>query len=160
MNKIYIINDNFDYEINLNFCNNTFEINNNIYNFGLIDKDKIIIKWNENNNEIYYTEDSYLYFLNENLKNNFKKIFLVHSEWNDQAIINLKTNSLQRIKSLDQYGTFNLEEDRIIINWKYWGLEIYLKKDNYTYIQENYKELIKESLISKFDNVTFKSLKK
>ena len=74
MNNIYIINYNFDIIVELNFTNNTINKNNILYKFEIIDNDKILIQW-ENNNEIYYTEDSYLYFSDIKLNNIYKKYF-------------------------------------------------------------------------------------
>ena len=42
-------------------------------------------------------------------------IFLIHSEWHDQAIINFRTNKLNRIKNNDQYGTFIIEDNGISV---------------------------------------------
>lgn len=154
MNKIYIINNNFDFEINLNFKNNTFEILNKIIEpsieentlkevdnyFEIIDKDKIKLTRSNNITEIYYTIDSYLYYSNFDLQRKISKIFLINSEWNDQALLNFDTNILKRIKNNEQHGNFIFEIDKIIINWNYWGTEIYIKYDEYTYIKENYME--------------------
>jgi hypothetical protein len=77
MNNIYIINNDFEYEIELNFTNNTFKIDENIYTFDLVDKDKIILYMNKDHNicDVYYTKDSYIYYNDEELLNNFKKIW-------------------------------------------------------------------------------------
>jgi hypothetical protein len=109
MNNICIISENSINKILLDFKSNTFEKNNIIFNFDLINKDQIYIyHLNENNDkenydkenyEIFYTEDSYLYFSNLEIKNNFKKIFLINNNWNDQAIINISNLTLNRINS-------------------------------------------------------------
>ena len=116
MNNIYIVNDKYDSKVTLNFGNNTFIYNNNIYHFNFIEKAKIKIYNNETKKEeIYVTDDSYLFFINEDLKKYYKKIFLYHNEWNDQCIINLKTNYLKRINYPDQYGTFFFINNNLII---------------------------------------------
>ena len=162
MNNIYIINNIYNTEINLNFVNNTFLLNNNYYKFEFISNNSIKIFWNvdtdmnqsfsvdsslcskENTFEIFITYDSYLYFIDINLINNIKKIFLINNEWYDQAIINLEKNILFRIKSKDQYGKFELNNNKLIIIWKIWGKETYIKYDNYTYIEENKYNITKK----------------
>jgi len=140
MNNICIINENNINKISLNFKNNTFEKDNIIYNFDLINKDKIsIYDLNKENNEIFYTEDSYLYFSDLENKNNFKKIFLINNNWNDQAIININELTLNRINHTDQYGKFIFDGIILLIDWNFWGIEKYNKIDNYSYIVENYK---------------------
>ena len=137
MNKIYIINDFLNCEILLNFKDNSFINNDNLYSFNFIDHDKILISW-ENNEQLLYTDDSYLYFFDLNLKHLFKKIFLIHSEWEDQAIINLNDYSLCRVEHKNQYGNFRFENNILIIYWNFWGEEKYYKKDDFTYIQIDY----------------------
>ena len=150
MNNIYIVNNFFNIEIELFFKNNTFiiyDLHNDLelkdeHTFDLIDTDKIILYWNKIDetiiSETYYTKDSYIYYNNENIANNFKKIFMIHKEWNDQAVINFEKNKIVRIKHKDQFGTFKFEDNKLIINWNHWGEEIYYKYDNYNYYQENY----------------------
>jgi hypothetical protein len=205
MNNIYIINNIYNNEIKLNFINNTFILNNNHYKFEFISKDSIQIYWNIDTFEIFISNDSYLYFVDITLRNTVKKIFLIHNEWYDQAIIILKKNrinlsedlsivsriffrenteinsnaneclvpflempmkenteinsnaneclvpfsempmkenTLFRIKSKEQYGNIELNENKLIIKWNHWGYETYIKYDNYTYIQENKYNMI------------------
>jgi hypothetical protein len=140
MNNIYVITNNFNVEVKLNFENNSFIKDNISYNFTIVEKDKLNISWSESNNETFYTDDSYLYY-SENITNKYiRKIFLIHKEWQDQALINLKELTLKRIKNNDQYGNIILEDNKIIIVWNYWGKEIFIKRDNYTFIEENYSE--------------------
>jgi hypothetical protein len=138
MNNIYIINESCEYNIILNFEENTFNIDSVIYKFDLCNKNEIKIIWSENNIESYYTEDSYLYFSKIELKDSVKIIFLIHLEWHDQALINLRTNKLNRIKNKDQYGTFIIEDNELIIDWNYWGKEKYYKTDYNSYLQVDY----------------------
>jgi hypothetical protein len=152
MNNIYIVNNNFNIEIELNFKNNTFKMNDINHTFDIINKYHLIIHWNEKKDEkeelldeIYVTKDSYIYSINEELLNNFKKIFMIHKEWNDQAIIDFKNNKLFRVKHKDQFGTFEYSECKLIIDWNHWGKEIYNNYDNYNYYQENYDIEINKS---------------
>jgi hypothetical protein len=58
-------------------------------------------------NEIYYTEDSYIYILKElfnEYKNIYLKLFLKHDNWNDQIIVDLNKKIITRIKHNDQIG--------------------------------------------------------
>lgn len=148
MNKIYLISNSFNYEINLIFSNNTFEKDGLIYNFSLIQKDTLLIFWNETNKQLFYTDDSYLYYSNIELKSNFKKIFLVHSEWYDQAIIILNKMKLYRIKNNEQSGDIIFNDENLIINWNFWGKEEFIKKDDFTYVQKDYIFLKKNILIN------------
>jgi hypothetical protein len=138
MNKIYIINYFDNYEIDLNFKNNNFLHNEIYYMFNIISNDKIII-YRDNIEEIYYTYDSYLYYIDLELKNKFKKIFLIHNEWYDQVIINLETKILKRINYNNEFGSFLHEEEKLIIEWSNWGKEFFNKYDNYTFIKDEYK---------------------
>ena len=72
MNKIYIVDYLDDYEVDLNFKNNNFCHNDIFYNFNIISIDKIII-YKDNQEETYYTEDSYIYYINFDLKNKIRK---------------------------------------------------------------------------------------
>jgi hypothetical protein len=137
MNKIYIINYSNNYEIDLNFKNNTFLYNEIYYNFNILSKKKIMI-YKDNYSEIYYTEDSYLYYIDLKLKNKIKKIFLIHNEWYDQIIINFETNMLKRIKHNDQNANFLFDDNLLIIDWIKWGREIFIEYDNFTYIKNEY----------------------
>jgi hypothetical protein len=137
MNKIYIVNNDNDFEIELNFKDNTFEHNNFLCKFEFISKDKIMI-YMDNKEEIYYTDDSYIYYTNNELKNIVSKLFLIHYEWYDQIILNHKKKTLIRFKCSKQFGTFFYEDIKLIIDWDRWGKEIFVKYDNYTYIKEEY----------------------
>jgi hypothetical protein len=140
MNKIYLVNScdsNDNYEIHLEFKNNTFEKEDMVYDFNIPSHDKIVI----DNNLLYYTEDSYLYYIDIHLKDKIKKIFLVHTEWNDQAIINLHENKLIRINHPSEYGLFERNENTLIIHWEKWGKEVFIQWDDYTYVKENYIDI-------------------
>jgi hypothetical protein len=150
MNNIFLITENNLNYITLNFKNNTFNIENDLYKFDIIEHDKILIyKCNEifekiSDDKIYYTEDSFLYFIDKDAMTIYKKFFLINNEWNDQALIDLKNLYIRRIKNNDQYGNIEFMDNKMIINWNYWGKEIYTKIDDYTYLQENYKNNILE----------------
>ena len=141
MNNICIIYNNGNHNIlNLDFKTDSFILDNNIYHFEIVDKTKILVYWSDSNKELYYTDDSYLYFSNIIMKTNFKKIFLINSQWYDQALYIINTGELKRIKHCDQYGiVINNISNRFIIDWNYWGKEEYIKIDEYNYVVKNYK---------------------
>ena len=152
MNSICIIYNNIYSENNYNeiildFKTNTFTLNNNTHRFEILDKYKILLYWNDLNKEIYYTDDSYLYFSNIINKLHYKKIYLINTEWYDQALYNIETGSLRRIKHKDQYGTVEYNSNnKIIINWNYWGKEEYIKVDDYHYKAIEYKNSVIEKM--------------
>ena len=137
MNKIYIINNTINIEIILNFGNNTFEYDSIKYVFNFIENNELLIEWSDFN-EIFYTDDSYIYVSNLTMKKDFKKIFLVHNEWNDQAIINFEKMTLERIEFKNEFGPIRIDDNNLYINWINWGEEKYIKRDEYTYVQEEY----------------------
>ncbi len=147
MNNICIFYNKDDHnEIELDFKTNTFILKNNTYRFEILDKFKILLYWNDINKEIYYTDDSYLYFSNILIKTIYKKIYLINTEWYDQALYNTETCSLKRIKHKEQYGNIEYDNNnKFIINWNYWGKEEYIKIDDYHYISKDYKNSISEN---------------
>jgi len=149
MNNICIIHNNGNHNIlNLDFKKDSFILDNNIYHFEIIDKTKILVYWSDSNKELYYTDDSYLYFSNIIMKTNFKKIFLINNEWYDQALYIINTGELKRIKHCDQYGiVINDISNRFIIDWNYWGKEEYIKIDEYNYVVKDYKYNLNNQLI-------------
>jgi hypothetical protein len=146
MNKIYIINNELNIESILYFDINKILINNTYYNFEIIDKNYLIIYWDDNLDiEKFYTDDSYLYFsikinnCNSNNSNNFIKYFLIHNEWYDQIILNINDKSLFRFSNKDEKGIFILDNNKLIVNWNNWDCEVFLKIDDYSYVKENIK---------------------
>jgi len=144
MNTIYIVYNKEDHnEIVLDFKTNTFTLNNNTHRFEILDKYKILLYWSDISKEIYYTDDSYLYFSNITIKSNYKKIYLLNTEWYDQALYDIETGALRRIKHKEQYGNVEYNNrNKFIINWNYWGEEEYIKIDDYHYIAKEYKNSV------------------
>lgn len=150
MNKIYIIDYLNNYEITLDFNKNNFK-NNDIYTvFKIISKDKIIL-YIDNEEKIYYTDDSYLYYIDLELKNKIKKLYLIHNEWYDQIIINLEKNIFKRFKYSNENGIFKINENNLLINWNKWGKENFIKFDEYTYIKDDFK-------INIYNNINIKKI--
>jgi hypothetical protein len=152
MNSICIVYNNINSENNYNeiildFKTNTFTLNNNTHRFEILDKYKISLYWNDTTKEIYYTDDSYLYFSNIIIKSNYKKLYLINTEWYDQALYNIETGTLRRIKHKEQYGNVEYNVcNKFIINWNYWGKEEYIKIDDYHYIAKEYKNSVIEEM--------------
>jgi hypothetical protein len=137
MNNICLIINKNANKVILDFKNNTFDLNNKKYEFYFDNIDKLVVY----DLDIFYTDDSYLFFNKNDDKISFKKIFLIHNEWNDQIIINYNNNLLRRINYDTEYGNFEIKDDQLIIYWNYWGKEVFIKYDDYTYIQNEYKFL-------------------
>jgi hypothetical protein len=145
MNKIYIVTNDLHFEVVLDFLDNIFIKDGISYKFIIIEKDELKILWNNTEEETFYTNDSYLYY-SENIRDKYiEKYFFIHKEWSDQALINLKEYSVRRIKDNDQYGTITYKDDKIIIDWNYWGKEVFIKRDNYTFIEIEYDKKTKNN---------------
>ena len=137
MNEIFLVLNNLNTFVKLNFIleNNYFKINNDKYSFEIISKEKLRI-YNSYIDKVLYTEDSFLYFENISMKEYYLRINLIHNEWYDNIILDKKDNNLIRFNNRDQYGIFKLDENKLIIEWDYWGKEIFIKIDNFNYKQE------------------------
>ena len=148
MHIIYLINNNFEIEITLNFKDNNFFYKNKYFNFIINDKESILIIWNDNNKEQYKTKDSYLYFIDIELEKFYKKIDLIHNDWIDNAILNYKKKLIFRIKNKN-INNFNINNNNLYINWNNLKEEIFIKYDDYTYIIDNY--IITPNIITKIN---------
>ena len=145
MNKIYIVNKYFNIEIELNFIEKKFYIDNIDYTFNIINN-ILYIYWLSDEIEEYYTDNSYIYYSHISLKNNIQLIYLIHNDWFDQVIINNTNNTLRRILYNNEYATFNFENKELFsevqikensilkIKWNNWNIvEEFIKIDNYTF---------------------------
>jgi hypothetical protein len=118
------------------------EIHNYEYgNYNIIN-DEIIIKWdNWEGNDIFIKKDDYYYnknFYDLYIKNsNLIEFEFVHKEWTDNCILNTNTNFIFKKNKISETGTFNLNQNNIIIKWSNWGDEKFIKI-NKKYYQENY----------------------
>ena len=134
MNKIYIINEHLSCEILLIFLENKFEINNVFYDFDLIAKDKLLIYWGKDDIQTFYTEDSYIFYSTTYYRDILKKIFVIHTEWHDQLILNFEKKELFRFDYKNETGKFYYNTDNhLVIEWSNWGKETFEKMDEYTY---------------------------
>jgi hypothetical protein len=151
MNKIFIYNNTYYEEFYLNF---KFDILSNLtdnkyFKFEILNINELKIYWYENE-EILYTEDSYLYFLDKTKMKTVKKVYIYHTEWKDQCIMNFENNIISRINIRNENGKFEYFNDKFIINWNNWGIEIFEYFDEYTFYKLDYLKNI-ESL--KMNNI-------
>jgi hypothetical protein len=138
MDKIYIVNSYFDCMIELNFENLFFILDNIKYKFKIINKNQLYIYWLNNEYEIYYTEDSFIYYTDILLlKNKIKLIYLTNEEWYDQCIINIEKKIIIRYKISNEKGNIILTKNGIIIEWEKWGREIYNSVNEIYYFKDN-----------------------
>jgi hypothetical protein len=82
MNKIFIFNNTYFDEFILNFKHNILYLTNNnsenlYYKFEILNINELKIYW-YGFEEILYTEDSYLYFLDKEKLKIIKKVYLYH----------------------------------------------------------------------------------
>ena len=158
MNKIFIINNTYFDEFILDFKHNiTYLTNNNsenlYYKFEILNINELKVFW-YGFEEILYTEDSYLYFLNKEKINIIKKVYLHHPEWYDQCIMNYDTNRISRISIIDEKGTFEYDNNKLIINWDKWSSEIFESFDSYTFYKLDYlKEIEKYRSIENIKSI-------
>lgn len=160
MNKIFIFNNIYFDEFYLNFKDNILYLTNNNtdnlnYRFEILNKNQLKVFWNDFE-EILYTEDSYLYFLDKEKIKIIKKIYLYHPEWNDQCIMNYDTNRISRINVKNEKGTFEYKNDKLIINWDKWNYEVFEFFDEYTFYKLDYLKNI-ESFKNKEKNFNNKN---
>ena len=156
MNVIFIFNNIYFDEFILNFNHNILYLTNNnsenlYYKFEILNKNELKIYW-YGFEEVLYTEDSYLYFLDKEKIKIIKKVYLHHPEWNDQCIMNYDTNRISRINIKNEKGSFEYNNDTLIINWDKWNYEIFEYFDEYTFYKLDYIKNI-ESFKNKEENV-------
>lgn len=138
MNEIFIILDSKYSFVELIFENykNELIFGNKKYNFEFLNNNKLKIFTSEEN-YILETIDSFIFTNNIASLIYFNLITLNHNEWFDQVILNYKNNNIIRIRDRNQYGTFEIENNKLKINWNHWGKEIFLKYDENIYNQKN-----------------------
>jgi len=153
MNEIFLVSNNLNKKFYLDFKTDNlkdYENENIFWHFEIISHDKLLIFWeNSEIGEIFFTDDSYIYYSSIHLKDKFKKYFLIHNEWNDQIILNTVDKTFFRINYKNETGLINFfqnNENKIKIIWKNWGEEDFIKYDEFTYIKENYELILDESI--------------
>lgn len=137
MNKIYIVNDYYQNFIELNFQELTFTLFNVNYSFEYISIDKIKIYWLRDEYEIYYTEDSFVYYSDIKNKNKIKMIYITNNNWYDQGIINYYNKTILRLKYNNEYGQIKYNNNYLKIDWEKWGREIFYGKNDIYYFKDS-----------------------
>jgi GT2 family glycosyltransferase/mannosyltransferase OCH1-like enzyme len=64
------------------------------------------------------------------------EIKIIHTEWEDNLILDFETHRLNRINASDEYGDFIINKNKLFINWDKWNNEIFIsyKNNNVYYI--------------------------
>ena len=63
-----------------------------------------------------------------------------HNEWTDICLLEYKTNKIKRTTIDNEYGTFIINENEIIIKWDKWDPEnIFVLIDNKYYLKDSFK---------------------
>ena len=155
MNEIFLVSDNLNKNFYLDFKTDNlkdYENENEFWHFEIVSHDKLLIFWETPEIvETFFTDDSYIYYSSLDIKDKFKKYFLIHNEWNDQIILNTVNNTFFRINYKKEVGTIIFffsqnNENKIKIEWENWGDEDFIKCDEFTYIKEDYKLILDESI--------------
>ena len=157
----------FDEKINIKKIN--IFLNNNV-NIFIFDEDNNKIINYENNTLIFdiifkYSDNILLIKINNDYYSIFEiidniyydntekyniKLEIKHNTWNDFVIINKFNNFLYRLSNNDENATFKFDgddENKLIIYWKKWDSEYFIKKNNiYQIINEEIKEQEKEQI--------------
>ena len=158
MNKIYLLFNKKYIFIILHFIdnNNHFYINDEFYNFEIINKNKL--KTIDKNKDItyFYTNDSFLYYENIHLKNFIYKINLIYNNSIENVIINFKNNKII-LFSIKKEGLFKLDKDILIITWQIDNNslikeEVFIKHDDINFLINNYQNRINSNVNSDIIN--------
>ena len=100
--------------------NNTAKRNkNNDIGTYTINENILEIIWNIWGREVFIKKNNIYY----NCKDDSFEIFLENNEWTDIGIFNSNDNTIKRKYCTDEYGTYCLDNNDIIINWNHWGKE-------------------------------------
>jgi hypothetical protein len=108
-------------------------ISNNEYANFYINDVMLIIEWEKRNCELFIYKDNNYYHqpLNDFIFKN--DILIYHPDWNDYCkIVNI---NIYR-NSNDDKGTFILDENKLIIYWEKWDIEIFYKIDDIFYYEK------------------------
>jgi hypothetical protein len=140
MNDIYLINN--DWEGECYFHNNKIIRKNNTNEIGKYDiqKNKIIIKWEKWNDEIYLcNQDLYKYYVQNIYDKNFYNFFLFNKDIIEYYILNKTDNTFFNFDNNKLYGTYKLYDEILELNYiDEYIIKIYKKiNNNYYYFIEN-----------------------
>jgi mannosyltransferase OCH1-like enzyme len=90
------------------------------------------------------------------------KIYLIHNEWKDTIILNLKTKRLYRENALTEYASFKIYKNILEIYWDNWDEEYFIAHNNnntYFYCNKNkilYENSDEECYIDNINNIVYK----
>lgn len=138
---------NFLYRINNNDEYGNFEINH----------DQLIIYWEKWDSELFIIKDNIYYYKN-NIKSQNNEIMLYHINWNDICIIDFK--NIFRKSENEEYGTYKINKDQLIVHWEKWDFELFYEFDNNYYYESfikflNYQN--KNYIINTYINKLYKT---
>ena len=132
MLNIQIITDEWIDIIYMNeFDNSITRKNNNDKGYGEIINNELKINWEKWGLEVFYKKnDIYYNFHNLPIDNYIFEIELDSNEWNDIGIIDINNNSIKRKYFPTEIGTFQFENNNLLIKWENWGLEKFYQLEN------------------------------
>jgi len=153
------INDNNDDISVYNFINGDYkkicinneitDLNNNIY-YCIINDDIILLKTNNYYNKVYKNKNNIFY----DVTNIYDKlIYVKNNSWEELCVINNYTYFIFRQSNINEYGTYEINNNILKINWEKWEPEIfYFVNDIYINdkLIENTEINIIESVSSSF----------
>lgn len=125
--------------------------NNNDKGTYILNENKIIIKWENYNEEIFIYDEEMKYFKFENL-NNFNNhileelnntIIIKNHSWENKIILDYQNNICERMNENRDKGYFKIIGNYLEIDWFEWDNEIFYKENDFYYNNEKYIEQIK-----------------
>jgi hypothetical protein len=102
----------------------------------------LLIKWDKWGSELFYKKDD----IYHNCKDLLFEIYLESQNWNDIGIFNLNNNTVYRKYKSDENGIFYFKKNKLYIEWKSIGIEIFNQLDNgKIYSNTKFSKYIKDS---------------
>ena len=166
MNRIFLIRKNKVQQGVLHFHDNNdlFICEDGKFKFQIKSKEELIIYWGDDDVETFKTNDSFLYFSNNQKRydtNHFKKMYVYQEEWKDQIICDGLNNTLQRLNKPDETGTYEIFDSNgktyYKINWTKWGEEIFLLLSEKEIIKEGYLKTLEQKKKIKYSEEQYYS---
>jgi hypothetical protein len=108
-----------------------------------MNENSIIINWDKWGKEEFIKIFNTYY----KCKNNYIEIRLETNEWNDIGIFHINTNKIVRKYFNNESGSFEFNNNDLIINWNNWGIERFYQL-NYgkVYTNTNFGQIIKNDI--------------
>ena len=77
-------------------------------------------------------------------KNEVDSFLFIHDEWSDNCIIDYEKKLINRENIENEYGTYQIIDNKIKINWHNWpGTDEFILFDNKYYHKRIYDKIIK-----------------